>query len=328
LDRGEQKSLQTDRVILVPGPEEEAETVRWIYRRFVNDGAAEGQIASELNERGIKTDLGRDWNRGTVRQVLTNEKYVGNNVYNRTSFKLKRKHVRNAEEIWVRKDGAFQAIVSHELFFTAHGVFQERQRRHSDEELLAMLRRLASECETLSAAAIDRSDSLPTAATYRSRFGSLIEAYRRVGYEPERDYGYIEINRQLRERWPGMVQDVSRRLKGVGASVSEDARSGYLMIKGEYSAAVVLSRCQATRSGSFRWRARLNSAVAPDITILARMNEANATPADYYLLPIMDLPAPRLLLCEENGAYLDTYQFDNLDFFASLASRSPLSTAA
>ncbi|MDE3038800.1 MAG: recombinase family protein, partial [Pseudomonadota bacterium] len=31
LKRGEHKSLQTDRVILMPGPEEEIETVRWIY---------------------------------------------------------------------------------------------------------------------------------------------------------------------------------------------------------------------------------------------------------------------------------------------------------
>ena len=32
LARGEQKSIQTDRVVLVPGPEEEQKTVRWIYR--------------------------------------------------------------------------------------------------------------------------------------------------------------------------------------------------------------------------------------------------------------------------------------------------------
>ena len=38
LARGEHKSIQTDRVILVPGPAEEVETVRWIYRSFVDDG--------------------------------------------------------------------------------------------------------------------------------------------------------------------------------------------------------------------------------------------------------------------------------------------------
>ena len=37
LHRGERKSLQTDRVILVPGPDEEVATVRRIYHRFVNE---------------------------------------------------------------------------------------------------------------------------------------------------------------------------------------------------------------------------------------------------------------------------------------------------
>src|SRR5689334_15724274 len=32
---GEQKSIQTDRVVLVPGPEEEVDTVRWMYERFL-----------------------------------------------------------------------------------------------------------------------------------------------------------------------------------------------------------------------------------------------------------------------------------------------------
>ena len=35
LGRGEHKSLQTDRVTLVPGPPQEIETVRWIYESFV-----------------------------------------------------------------------------------------------------------------------------------------------------------------------------------------------------------------------------------------------------------------------------------------------------
>ena len=92
LDWGQRKSLQTDRVILVPGPEEEVETVRWMYREFIDGGRLEGEIAALLNEKGIATDLGRPWTRGTVHQVLTNEKYIGNNVFNRHSYKLKGDH--------------------------------------------------------------------------------------------------------------------------------------------------------------------------------------------------------------------------------------------
>src|SRR2546425_7161731 len=102
LKMGEQKSLQTDRVVLVRGPDEEVEIVQWIYRAFISDGKTESEIAALLNARGIVTDFGRAWTRGTVHQLLTNEKYIGNNVYHRTSFKLKRTHVENPPERWIR----------------------------------------------------------------------------------------------------------------------------------------------------------------------------------------------------------------------------------
>src|SRR5690606_23039578 len=49
LSHGEHKSIQTDRVVLAPGPETETDVVREIYRRFVNDHASERQIAEDLN---------------------------------------------------------------------------------------------------------------------------------------------------------------------------------------------------------------------------------------------------------------------------------------
>ena len=45
LARGEHKSLQTDRVILVPGPEDEIRTVERIYRLFVLQRRSEREIA-------------------------------------------------------------------------------------------------------------------------------------------------------------------------------------------------------------------------------------------------------------------------------------------
>ena len=102
LKMGEQKSIQTDRVVLVRGPDEEVKTVRWIYQTFIEDGKNESEITDSLNAKGVVTDFGRAWTRSTVHQILTNEKYIGNNVYHRTSFKLKRKHVENPPDKWIR----------------------------------------------------------------------------------------------------------------------------------------------------------------------------------------------------------------------------------
>jgi len=274
------------------------------------------------------TDLGRPWNRGTVRQVLTNEKYIGNSVYNRTSFKLKKKHVCNPPEIWVRKDNAFPALVSPELFFVARGVIQERNRRLSDEEMLARLRKLAEQHPTLSGHLIDATEGMPLSAAYRTRFGSLLEAYRQAGYSPDRDFSFVEINRRLSSTHPTLLSDLVGRLNGIGATVSQDASSGLLTINGEFSAVLVLSRCRQTSAGSLRWSIQFNQRFVPDITILVRMDAANERPADYYLLPVMDIQMPKLLLCETNGAFLDTYQFDTLDYFAELTHRRRIEVAA
>ncbi len=328
LARGERMSLQTDRGILVLGPDDELDVVRSIYKLFVHDGKRERDIAAELNAQGILTDLGRAWTRGTLRQVLTNEKYIGNNVYNRTSFKLKKAHVRNLPDKWVRKDGAFEAIVSPELFYTAQGIIRERNRCYSDDEMIAQLKVLMDQHQTLSAGLIDAADGMPTSATYRARFGSLIRAYRMTGFVPDRNYEYIEINRNLRAMHPRIVEELVRKLDAIGASVTRDADTGLLLINGEYSASMVLSRCRQTQAGSLRWLVTFNERVTPDITILVRMDAANKNATDYYLLPIMDIETPRLLFCETNGAYLDTYQFDNLEYFAALAARHTIDVAA
>lgn len=93
LSRGEHKSIQTDRVMLVPGPDEEVTIVNQIFRSFVEDGESESEITAGLNARGVKTDLDRSWTHGVIRQILTNEKYIGNNIWNRHSFKLKQHHM-------------------------------------------------------------------------------------------------------------------------------------------------------------------------------------------------------------------------------------------
>jgi DNA invertase Pin-like site-specific DNA recombinase len=90
LTRGEHKSLQTDRVILMPGPDSEIRIVNLIYAWFIEESLNEYEIAARLNGMRVRTDLDREWTRATVREVLTNEKYIGNNVYNRVSSNLSR----------------------------------------------------------------------------------------------------------------------------------------------------------------------------------------------------------------------------------------------
>ena len=328
LERGQYKSLQTDRVILVPGPEEEVETVRWMYRQFVDGGRLEGEIAALLNEKGIATDLGRPWTRGTVHQVLTNEKYIGNNVFNRHSYKLKETHKDNPPEEWVRVDGAFEAIVDPQLFFTAQGMIRERNRRFSDDELLDRLERLLKQKGFLSGIVIDEAENMPSSACYAARFGSLVRAYTLVGFTPDRDYDYIEINRALRRSHATVVAETIEEIERIGGAVSRDPATDLLTVNGEFTASIVLSRCRPTKAGSKRWKIRLDTGLAPDLTVALRMNAANEAVLDYYLLPLPMLDTNRIRLAEENGLMLDAFRFETLDHFFAMAERALISELA
>jgi len=139
LQPGEQKSLQTDRVVLVPGHRRSELLWRRIYRLFVHDGRTETEIADELNRGGLHTHKSLPWTRGTVREVLTNEKYIGHNVYNRVSFKLKKKRVRNPQKCGCGHNHAFEPTVEHDEFVCRAAIMIDRHRRFSDEELLDRL---------------------------------------------------------------------------------------------------------------------------------------------------------------------------------------------
>lgn len=327
LKRGEHKSLQTDRVILVPGPDEEIEAVRWVYRLFVDEHRTESQIAALMNQRGITTDWDRIWTRGTVHQILTNEKYIGNNIFNRTSFKLKKRRVENEPEMWVRADGVFEGIVDPKYFYTAQGMIQERCRKVSNEEMLDKLKNLHERQGWLSGLVIDESENMPSSSAYQSRFGSLIRAYQLIGYTPDRDYRYIEINRHLRKLYPEIVEDTIRRIRDMGGSVSREVTNDLLTINGEIKISVVICRCLKTNSGKNRWQLHLDAGLLPDITIAIRMDADNKAPLDYYLLPALDIENPNIRLADQNHYALEFFRFDDLEPFYFLTERCALPEA-
>ncbi|HYI93058.1 MAG TPA: recombinase family protein [Bryobacteraceae bacterium] len=181
---GERKSFQLERVILTPGPDEEVATVWRIYDLFRHE-RSETQIASQLNEERISSSLRRPWTRSAVREVLTNAKYIGNNVYNRTSAKLQKPRTVNDPDQWIRCNDAYTPIINAETFAHVQRLLNERDQHYTDEELLERLRALLNRHGMLSGIIIDETDDLPSAATYAQRFGGLTRAYQHIGYKPQ-----------------------------------------------------------------------------------------------------------------------------------------------
>jgi DNA invertase Pin-like site-specific DNA recombinase len=328
LSRGEKKSIQTDRVILIPGPAEEVSLVHQIYRHFLDDCMPERVIASTLNRQGHTSDTGVPWTRGTIHQILTNEKYIGNNVYNRTSFKLKIKHARNEPADWIRKDGAFEAVVPLDQFARVQEIIASRSHHLDDAQMLDVLKKMLQQHGELSGLVIDEEDGAPSSSAYRSRFGSLLRAYSLVGFTPKRDYAYLEINRALRRQHPEQIAEMSASIERMGGWASVNSSTDLLTVNGEFTVSLVIARCKPTPAGSYRWRIRFDASLQPDITVVARMNHANRRAFDYYVLPSIDFSSEVLPTMEDNGFTLDAYRMDTLDLFYNLAGRVPLEQAA
>jgi hypothetical protein len=276
----------------------------------------------------VTTHWGRPWSRATVHQVLTNEKYIGNNVYNHVSFKLKKLRVVNPPEMWIRRDRAFEPVVSSELFYTAQGIIKARARRYGNDELIDRLRNLFTHRGFLSGLIIDETEGMPSSTVYAQRFGSLLRAYRMVGFEPSRDYRFVEINRFLRGLHPDIVAETESRIEALGGSVERDDATDLLTVNREFTASLVLARCRQLESGRLHWKVRLDVSLAPDLSIAVRLGEDNKAVRDYYLLPRLEFSAPRLTLAEHNGVEFESYRFDTLDYLYSIVRRARLRMAA
>lgn len=321
LAMGEHKSFQMDRVILVPGPEEEIKVVHQIYEWFITHHMTERQIAYRLNNQGIKTDFNREWTRDTVHEILTNPKYIGHNVFNRTSNKLKQRYVQNPPEQWIRKDNAFEAIVPVDIFYTAQGIICERSHRYTDEELLEQLKLLYRKHGYLSGFIINESDDAPTTSVYFNRFGSLLRAYELIGFTPKRDYQFIEINRFLRRLHPEITQQVIDEMTKLRGVIYKDPLTDLLLINDEISISLVLTRANQLANGSYRWKVRFDTTLNPDITVVVRMDKNNTEIRDYYLLPRLDFMQDKINLREFNPIELERYRFDNLNYLYGMAER-------
>ena len=319
LAAGQRKSLQTERVILVPGPQWERNKIRWIYDQYIA-GLRENEIAEQLNSEGLKTDFGRPWTRGTVREVLSNEKYIGNNLFNRRSGKLKSKTKDNPENEWIRNVGAFSPVIEDELFYTVQDIIKKRNQKLSDTELLDRLKRLHSQSGRLSAMIINEAEWMPPSSLFSHRFGGLLRAYKLIGYMPERDYRYVEINRKLRQVHSDVIADTLAGIEKLcGRRISVDPDTDLLELNHNLVLSIVISRCFRTSSGNFRWKIRFDAGLQPDITVAVRMDASNEKICDYYILPILEFGTHDLKICENNAELLDSFRSDSLDYLLGMS---------
>lgn len=324
LSLGEQKSIQTDRIILVPGPEHEVKIIREIYDRFIKDKWSFRRIAAWINSRGVLTQLGTSWTESRVRDVLTNEKYVGTNIFNRRSRRLGHKTVFNPPEMWIRCENAFTPVIPPERFREAQKVIASRVKALTKPQILDRLRAFCLPTGPVPKEVIAAGKDMPSVSTYARRFGGLVQAYEMIGYRLNCDYSYVPLNRRIRERKGELSTMIVQQLQEVGASVEVTVESGLLRINDEFTATVVCARCRNHRetAGRHLWVINTRKWQGADLAIVVRLKPGNEDILDFYLFPVVDTLPAKLHLTISNNRALDAYRFQNLQLLFKMAQRT------
>jgi DNA invertase Pin-like site-specific DNA recombinase len=149
------RKADTDLMGLIPSSPDRVETIRKIFRWYVDDNCGQFVIVNRLNREfrngiGCPSPTGIPWSIGTIQAILQNEHYIGSTVFNKRSegkfFKLSAdgdevKPERlakgiggtfrpNSKEDWIVIVNTHEPLVSKETFETA---LAKRKIRHTDK---------------------------------------------------------------------------------------------------------------------------------------------------------------------------------------------------
>jgi DNA invertase Pin-like site-specific DNA recombinase len=318
LENGQQKFTHADRTILVPGPPEEVATVRWAFEVFARTDMSINAIARDLNARGIKNSIGRPWRGNAVRDLLSNEKYIGHNIFNKTSVRLKSKRVRNRPAEWVRADGVFEPIVSRALFEQAQARIAIFKRRTKRFDLLDHLTALWCKHGELSSKILERSPTCPSTATYTKYFGSLLEAFKEVGYPKlTRRPVYVSVRKTISDSVVDRVKAADGTARRIGLR-----RQTRLLVNEQLTITIALAHwAYATRDARPRWVLGHSTHHRSDIVVLARFDEKLRRLRDYFVLPGVILDNPQQVILDANHIEIESFRFDTLEQLESLFAR-------
>jgi hypothetical protein len=246
-------------------------------------------IAEELNGKQIRTTRGNCWSGQTIDKILTNEIYVGNIVFNRTSFKLKQKCVVNPPEMWIRRDKALEAIITPKTFAKAQRLIAKRRQRMSDQEALAKLAALWRKKGHLSNDIIIAAKAVPDTSTYIKRFGSLTAAYRLIGFRPKPRYCWAETEARIEGIVDGQVAGILSNIERMGGCGNFHRKARLLTVSEKLAVSIGSARCVSEGAGQMRWHVRIDKTTKSDLALVFKMNRSNETIQEHYLLPAADL---------------------------------------
>lgn len=286
---GEYKSFTTDRVILIPGSRKEIATVRIIFG-LAADGKGASTIATELNNRGLRTHAGKAWRPQTVVSVVKNPKYMGCNTWNKRNKKLQGPSTSVVPEEWITKGHAFKPLVDEETFNRAQ-MNMPRFKSWTEPEMLRRLGRLLKSKGRISETLMKNARGVPCTVSIQKHFGSYRALYDKLGYRLGEEFIHkcAQSERSLKLR-----KDVANSVSALFPNHVDvaECQSGnhwkrvILRIDEKYFVSILLCRTQY-REGRLCWKWGIKDAEKNNITLLCKINDSHDQVREYYLAPDM-----------------------------------------
>jgi DNA invertase Pin-like site-specific DNA recombinase len=286
LEMGERKSMPSDRVTLVHGPADEVAVVRRIFSMCCEENLPDTTIADRLNSEGLLNQHGRAWSSHNVKGILTNEKYTGTLIYNRSTQRMRSSRRPNDTSKWIRVEDAFEGIVSREIFESTKKLRRYRGKHWTNDEMLDGLRDILVEHGKVTPELINQS-ALPSAKSYAFRFRGLVAAYEAAGVSGPSLCRATIARYRLRCITKDMSIELERCALMAGADIESLTPRTY-RIKGVV-VRILCTRCRYER-GHPCWKVTLQHSPAVDFVIWVRMDDLNERVARIYLLPTAEFP--------------------------------------
>jgi hypothetical protein len=321
---GEWKSIETDRIVLCPGPKEAVDTIKLAFNLYTNKHKSRHQIAEILNSqkrfRGKKP-----WDIVMLRNLLTNPVYKGSYAYGKHYDGYKNV----PSERWLVRERAFPAIISDKQWERAYQLSRAEIKRYTDAELLDSLRKLWKREGTLNSTIINAAKDIPSCQAYRNHFGGINEAYKLIGFPIPREMCSVHAITVLRNIRNRLCDEICTQILTVGGVAERRGETGLLFVNRNITVEVGLSTGMYWHSRHTSWTLLLSKKPVADITIIARLNRQDQSLLDYYVFPALSQVRGGFhVRNDSNPAFLEVHHFPTLRPFVEAFRSHPIREAA
>ena len=308
---GQRKGSTTDRVIFVLGPQHEIDILRKIYSMYVDEHRGETEIARHLNAEGTPSEFGRPWTPWLVKSLLTNEKYLGDMVFNRGSCKLQRHAVHNPRAEWLRLPEAFPSPLPVGLFQLAQVERIRRNAKQSEDDLLQMLRDLHLEHGKVTTTMLSSEVRSTFPKLLARHFGTITNAYVLAGVPTTSTYSYVATRRFVAQTKHDMINQILVLCVQAGGHAAAGPGDD-LIVNNHLRVRVVAARSRHGKADCARWKVPTRCFDGAAFVIMAQLAICNEKVQAYYLLDTPCFASGDLTMREERPEDFARYRFPSL----------------